>query len=53
MDELKKLGSDVNLADKNNCTALFYSITLGNKECTKTLLKYGADPNHKDVRGRT
>lgn len=53
IEELKKLGADVNLADKNSCTPLFYAVTLGNKDCTKTLLKHGADPNHKDVRGRT
>lgn len=53
IEELKKLGADVNLADKNSCTPLFYAVTLGNKDCTKTLLKHGADPNHQDVRGRT
>lgn len=53
IEEMKKLGAEVNLADKNSCTPLFYAVTLGNKECTKALLKHGADPNHKDVRGRT
>ena len=52
IDVLRKQGANINMVDRNKCTALFYAITLGNKQCTKLLLNAKADPNHVDDRGR-
>lgn len=46
IEELKKLGVDVNLVDKNSCIFLFYVVIFGNKDCIKTLFKYGVDLNY-------
>ena len=45
-------GAEIDLADNNGSTPLFYAVTLGHAECTNLLLSYGADPNRKDKKGR-
>jgi hypothetical protein len=46
-------GAEVDVIDANGCSPLFYAVTLGHSECTKLLLKYGAQPNRQDRKGRT
>ncbi|XP_023216625.1 inversin-B-like isoform X2 [Centruroides sculpturatus] len=46
-------GAEVDIIDSNGCTALFYAVTLGHADCTQLLLKYGAEPNRQDRKGRT
>ena len=45
-------GAEIDLADNNGSTPLFYAVTLGHAECTNLLLSYGADPNRQDKKGR-
>ena len=52
IDVLRRQSATVDVVDRNKCTALFYAITLGNKQCTKSLLSAKANPNHVDDRGR-
>ena len=42
-----------NLTDKNNSTALHFSVIFGLEEIIKLLVKYQANPNIKDNRGNT
>lgn len=53
IDLLVKNGADVDTADKNGCTPIFYAITLEKDDSTKKLLKHNADPSCRDKRGRT
>uniref|UniRef100_T1JDS5 Uncharacterized protein n=1 Tax=Strigamia maritima TaxID=126957 RepID=T1JDS5_STRMM len=46
-------GMDVDIEDNNGCTSLFYAVTLGHADCTSLLLRYSANPNHQDLKGRT
>lgn len=46
-------GAELDAFDNNGCTALFYAITLGHADCTELLLKYGAQANRQDRKGRT
>ncbi|XP_048259222.1 inversin-B-like [Haliotis rufescens] len=39
--------------DRNNCTPLFYAITLGNIDCMKMLVQHRADTAHVDNKGRS
>ncbi|RWS03352.1 ankyrin repeat-containing protein-like protein, partial [Dinothrombium tinctorium] len=45
--------AEIDQMDKNGCSALFYATTLGHADCTHVLLKYGAEPNRQDCKGRT
>ncbi|CAG0880106.1 unnamed protein product [Cyprideis torosa] len=46
-------GAEVDVMDANGCTALFYAVTLGHADCSHALLKFGAEPNRQDRKGRT
>lgn len=46
-------GASVDEPDINGCSALFYATSLGHADCTALLLKYGAQPNLQDRKGRT
>jgi hypothetical protein len=45
-------GSEVDVADNNGSTPLFYAVTLGHTDCANLLLSFGADPNKRDKKGR-
>ncbi len=45
-------GADIDVADNNGSSPLFYAVTLGHVDCTNLLLSYGADPNKQDKKGR-
>lgn len=46
-------GAVVNATDDFQCTALSYAVRNSCKATVQTLLDYGADPLHKDCKGRT
>lgn len=47
-------GADVNVVDRNvNSTALMKAVSNGNQEIVKFLLHAGADPNVRNINGRT
>ena len=45
--------ADPNLSDKNNSTALHYSVIFNQEKIIELLMKYKANPNIKDNRGNT
>ena len=49
---LVKQRVDVNSADKNGCTSLFYAVSLGHIRCVKVLLSAKANASHRDKRNR-
>ncbi|CAL8076131.1 unnamed protein product [Calicophoron daubneyi] len=53
MDDLSKLKSFVDVPDKDGCSPLFYSVTMGHCGVTSCLLKYGANVHSRDSKGRT
>ncbi|XP_065563053.1 serine/threonine-protein phosphatase 6 regulatory ankyrin repeat subunit A-like [Artemia franciscana] len=46
-------GVFVDPPDNQETTPLFYAVSLGHSECTEALLRFGADPNYRDLKGRT
>tara|TARA_B110000240_G_scaffold115325_1_gene129302 strand:+ start:1096 stop:1623 length:528 start_codon:yes stop_codon:yes gene_type:complete len=45
--------ADPNLSDRNNSTALHYSVIFNQEKIIELLMKYKANPNIKDNRGNT
>ena len=45
--------ADPNLSDKNNSTALHYSVIFNQEKIIELLMKYKANPDIKDNRGNT
>ena len=50
---LIKKSACVNAPDKKGCTPLFYAVSLDLVDIANTLLRYDADANQQDVKGRT
>lgn len=46
-------GAEVDQMDANGCTPLYYAVTLGHADCAQLLIKFGANVNHQDCKGRT
>lgn len=49
---LEKAGANVNCTDFNLATPLHMAAQKGDRECIKTLMRLGADPDMKDITGR-
>ncbi|XP_067943351.1 putative ankyrin repeat protein RF_0381 [Watersipora subatra] len=50
---VSKSNCEVDCADQLGCTPLFYAASHGQPSALQKLLTYGANPNHRDARGRT
>ncbi|CAH8492851.1 unnamed protein product [Dicrocoelium dendriticum] len=53
MDDLSRMGTFRDVVDRDGCTPVFYSVTLGHTEVTKALLNAGARVDVSDSKGRT
>lgn len=53
LDDRSKMSAFRDVPDKDGCTPIFYSVTMGHPEVTKCLLEYGANVQVQDVKGRS
>ena len=53
LDQIINHGTDVNVLNKNNTTALMLACKKGNKDVINVLLNAGADPNIANIHGGT